>query len=171
MELHISENIRAYRKQRNMMQEQLAGILGVSVGAVSKWERGAAVPDLGYIVQIAELFEVSVDSLLGYELNKSGLAATLEKLVQCSKQNLFEEGKTIAEKEHVLSENGDTFEMNTAVMIPMYRLLGMGEISPEEKQKISREMLKILDRFKDEKGKPANKLTDAFRAAAEYYSC
>lgn len=98
MELHISENIRAYRKQRNMMQEQLAEILGVSVGAVSKWERGAAVPDLGYIVQIAELFEVSVDSLLGYELNKSGLAATLEKLVQCSKQNLFEEGKTIAEK-------------------------------------------------------------------------
>lgn len=98
MDLRISENIRAYRKQRNMMQEQLAEILGVSVGAVSKWERGAAVPDLGYIIRMAELFEVSVDSLLGYELNKSGLAATLDKLDRCSKQNLFEEGKEVAEK-------------------------------------------------------------------------
>lgn len=98
MELHISENIRAYRKQYNIMQEQLAEYLGVSTGAVSKWERGAAVPDLGYIIRMAELFEVSVDSLLGYELNKSGLAATLDKLDRCSKQNLFEEGKEVAEK-------------------------------------------------------------------------
>lgn len=41
MDLRISENIRTYRKQRNMMQEQLAEILGVSVGAVSKWERAS----------------------------------------------------------------------------------------------------------------------------------
>ena len=98
MDLRIAENIRTYRKQRNMMQEQLAETLGVSVGAVSKWERGAAVPELGYILQMAELFEVSVDSLLGYVLNKSGLAAILDKLDRCGQQNLFEEGKEAAEK-------------------------------------------------------------------------
>ena len=38
METNIAENIRAYRKQRGLTQEQLAEVLGVSVGAVCKWE-------------------------------------------------------------------------------------------------------------------------------------
>ena len=42
METRIAENIRAYRKQRGLTQEQLAEVLGVSVGAVYKWEIGRA---------------------------------------------------------------------------------------------------------------------------------
>lgn len=42
MKILISENIRNMRKQRGMMQEQLAEALGVSVAAVSKWERGVS---------------------------------------------------------------------------------------------------------------------------------
>lgn len=71
MKLNLSENIRNLRKQQNMMQEQLAEALGVSIGAVSKWERGAAVPDLDYIVEMADLFGVSVDALLGYQMQSS----------------------------------------------------------------------------------------------------
>lgn len=40
MMLKISENINNLRKENNMTQEQLAEALGVSVAAVSKWERG-----------------------------------------------------------------------------------------------------------------------------------
>lgn len=42
MKILIAENIRNMRKQRGMMQEQLAEALGVSVAAVSKWERGVS---------------------------------------------------------------------------------------------------------------------------------
>ena len=45
MMLKISENINKLRKENNMTQEQLAEALGVSVAAVSKWERGVTVPE------------------------------------------------------------------------------------------------------------------------------
>ena len=63
MKLQISENIRTLRKQHGLMQEGLAEALGVSTAAVSKWERGTATPELGFIAQMAEIFEVSIDVL------------------------------------------------------------------------------------------------------------
>ena len=45
MKLTLSENIRSFRKERKMTQEQLATVLGVTVGAVYKWESGLSVPE------------------------------------------------------------------------------------------------------------------------------
>lgn len=42
MELKLSENIQAMRRARRMTQEQLAEAMGVSIGAVSKWENGVS---------------------------------------------------------------------------------------------------------------------------------
>ncbi|MGM9681301.1 MAG: helix-turn-helix domain-containing protein [Eubacteriales bacterium] len=80
MKISISDNIRLFRKQKSMTQEQLAEALGVSFAAVSKWERGAATPDLCNIVEMADLFGTSVDALLGYGV-QSGAAADLEKRI------------------------------------------------------------------------------------------
>ena len=41
----LGETIKAYRKQMKLTQEQLADIMGVTVGAVSKWESGLSNPD------------------------------------------------------------------------------------------------------------------------------
>ncbi|MBO4410355.1 MAG: helix-turn-helix transcriptional regulator [Spirochaetales bacterium] len=68
MELSLSDNIRTFRKQRRMTQEQLAEVLGVTVGAVHKWESGLSVPELAMIVEMADFFDVSVDVLLGYRM-------------------------------------------------------------------------------------------------------
>ena len=38
----LAENIRAFRKQRGLTQEQLSEVLGVTVGAVYKWEAGVS---------------------------------------------------------------------------------------------------------------------------------
>ena len=65
MELTLAKNIRSYRKQRKMTQEQLSEVLGVTVGAVHKWESGLSVPELQMIVGMADFFDVSVDVLLG----------------------------------------------------------------------------------------------------------
>ena len=40
MEIRIGENIKRLRKAKNVTQEQIAEVLGISVTAVSKWERG-----------------------------------------------------------------------------------------------------------------------------------
>ena len=68
MENKLAENIRTYRKGLGLTQEQLAERLGITLGAVSKWERGSSEPDLSYIMELAELFHVSVDALIGFSM-------------------------------------------------------------------------------------------------------
>ena len=80
MKIYIAENIRNLRKKYNMKQEQLAEALDVSITAVSKWEREMTTPELKYIVEMADLFEVSVDALLGYDI-QSGVCEALEKRI------------------------------------------------------------------------------------------
>ena len=80
MQLTLAENIRLYRKQRKMTQEQLAGVLGVTVGAVYKWESGLSVPELNLIVEMADFFDVSVDALLGYRMMDNRLEPVLERI-------------------------------------------------------------------------------------------
>ena len=75
MEMKLAENIRAYRKARSLTQEQLAEVLGVTVGAVYKWEARLSVPELALIVEMADFFDTSVDALLGYEMKDNRLAA------------------------------------------------------------------------------------------------
>ena len=46
MTLYIGENLKKQRKLRELTQEQLADILGVSFQSVSKWERNEGYPDI-----------------------------------------------------------------------------------------------------------------------------
>ena len=49
----FGETVRALRLERNLTQEQLSGALNISPQAVSKWERGQALPDLTLIPALA----------------------------------------------------------------------------------------------------------------------
>ena len=80
MELTLSQNIRNYRKQRKMTQEQLSEVLGVTVGAVHKWESGLSVPELPLIVEMADFFDVSVDVLLGHRMKDNSLESICMRL-------------------------------------------------------------------------------------------
>jgi len=65
--LYIAENIKSLRKQKDMTQEDVAEILGVSAQSVSKWERGDTYPDITLLPSIANLYETSVDTLIGMD--------------------------------------------------------------------------------------------------------
>ena len=80
MKLTLAENIRSFRKERRYTQEQLAEILGVTAGAVYKWESGQSVPELGLLVEMADFFDVSVDALLGYRMKDNRIEATKQRL-------------------------------------------------------------------------------------------
>lgn len=60
----LGANIVAYRKRSGLTQAKLAEQLNYSDKAISKWERGESMPDVPTLVQLAELFETSVDALL-----------------------------------------------------------------------------------------------------------
>ncbi|MCL2396962.1 MAG: helix-turn-helix domain-containing protein [Defluviitaleaceae bacterium] len=63
----LGEKIQALRKQKGLSQEQLSEKMSVTRQAVSKWELDETNPDLDNIVQISNIFDVSIDYLLGKE--------------------------------------------------------------------------------------------------------
>lgn len=62
--MQFSEKLSQLRRKAGLSQEQLADRLGVTRQSVSKWESGTAVPELGKLIALSELFEVSVDYLV-----------------------------------------------------------------------------------------------------------
>lgn len=70
MKIKIGENIKRLRKAKNVTQEQVADVLGISVTAVSKWERGETYPDITLLFPLAHYFEVTLDELMGYDEEK-----------------------------------------------------------------------------------------------------
>ncbi len=59
----IGETIARLRLERGMTQQQLSSVIGVSHQAVSKWETGAALPDLEALLKLSRLFGISVEEL------------------------------------------------------------------------------------------------------------
>ena len=80
MKINLANSIRKHRKNRKMTQEQLAEALGVSVGAVYKWEAGLSLPELNLIVEIADFFDESVDALLDYDMKDNRQGAIVDRL-------------------------------------------------------------------------------------------
>ena len=60
----IGENIARLRRLSNMTQSELAEKINYSDKSVSKWEQGNGIPDVRILLQLAELFNVSVDDLV-----------------------------------------------------------------------------------------------------------
>ncbi len=69
--MNIGEKIAELRRDAGITQEALASKLVISPQAVSKWERGVANPDLELIPEIARLFGISTDELLGLSSPKT----------------------------------------------------------------------------------------------------
>lgn len=82
----VGIRIAKLRKKHNMTQTELADKLGVSFQAVSNWERGNSMPDISKLPELAEVFGVSIDEILG---EKSDLveAAINNEIDSYCKQN------------------------------------------------------------------------------------
>lgn len=62
--MSFRDNLLYLRDSRNMTQEHLAMLLGVTRQAVSKWEAGASTPDMDKLVRLCEIFEVDLDEMI-----------------------------------------------------------------------------------------------------------
>lgn len=86
MTLYIGENLKKQRKSRELTQEQLADILGVSFQSVSKWERGEGYPDIEMLPVIAEYFGITTDELMGMKEIRD--LADVKKILDKEKENM-----------------------------------------------------------------------------------
>lgn len=68
--MKIHENIRKFRLQKHLSQEELGARLGITGQAVSKWEQGLTSPDISLLPPLAECFGVTIDSLFGDALSR-----------------------------------------------------------------------------------------------------
>ena len=65
--LYLSENLKKYRIMKNLTQEDVAGYLGLTPQSISKWERGECYPDITLLPALANIFETSIDLLIGMD--------------------------------------------------------------------------------------------------------
>lgn len=64
---YLSENLKKYRLLKNLTQEEVAEYLGITSQSVSKWERGESYPDITFLPALANIFETSIDLLIGMD--------------------------------------------------------------------------------------------------------
>lgn len=80
----FSHNLKTLRKQKGMSQEELAARLHVVRQTISKWEKGLSVPDSALLLQLGEVLEVSVATLLGENIpedkDQNALAEQLARI-------------------------------------------------------------------------------------------
>ena len=120
MKMMLAENIRAFRKERSLTQEQLSEALGVTAGAVYKWEAKLSIPDLEMIIQMADFFDTSVDVLLGYEVKDNRHEATVKRLQEYRRSKDWD---GLAEAEKALKKYPHSFQIVTESAV-LYRAFG-----------------------------------------------
>ena len=65
--IYLPENLKKYRVLKDLTQEDVAEYLGITPQSVSKWERGESYPDITFLPALANIFETSVDLLIGMD--------------------------------------------------------------------------------------------------------
>lgn len=112
--MEIGRQIQRRRKEKDLTQEQVAAALGVTSAAVSKWETGAAMPDVAMLCPLARLLGTTVDGLLDFRpaLELEEINRLLEE-----RRKLFEQGRleeAAASCEALLREYPDDLQLKCA---------------------------------------------------------
>ena len=95
----IGNFLKELRKEKNVTQEQLAEQLNVSGRTVSRWETGNNMPDISLLVEISELYEVSIPEIINGERKSENMNKEEVKEVAKSMSDY-----ALAEKEGIIKE-------------------------------------------------------------------
>lgn len=89
----LAENIIRLRHEKKLTQEDIANFAGVTKASVSKWENSQSLPDITILPVLANLFDVTIDELLGYEaqMEKKQIQKLYKELSELFAVRPFEE--------------------------------------------------------------------------------
>lgn len=85
----IGARIMSLRKNKNITQEALGNMLGISPQAVSKWETGTTLPDILLLPLIAEALDTDINALFG--IDNANIGSNTRRNINLTKQNVHEE--------------------------------------------------------------------------------
>ena len=178
MENKLAQNIREYRKGLGLTQEQLAERLGITLGTVSKWERSESEPDLGFIMDLAGLFHVSVDALIGFSMHGANADEESDRIEELGNQVTFEELE--AECENALKKFPNHFRtvFRAAAVFKRYGTLNKNDAYVKRALELYRHALELISQnrdpeinesfLRDEIAGCYSELKDYKKAVAEY---
>lgn len=108
----IGKFIAQKRKEKNLTQEQIAETLGVSINAVSKWERGLCLMDMSLLKPLSQILDVTINDIL------SGEEIKTEDIINKADENIVNLTELYDLKS---SKNGvDVFTIVTLVLLIYY---------------------------------------------------
>lgn len=111
----LGERIANLRKEKKISQEELADILCTSRQAISKWERGESDPDIDRLKDLAIYFGVSIDYLLGYDLESTSVNNFIERIKESVGSKKLD--ISIDEIRLMVSKNGNNFVLLCYVLM------------------------------------------------------
>ena len=97
----IYERIKKLREKQGYTQTELAKMLGVTRSCVNAWEMGISVPSTQYVVELANIFRVSTDYLLGM---KTSAAVSVEGLTKEDVEMVYALINHLWRKNHIPGE-------------------------------------------------------------------
>lgn len=123
--LNIGNTILQLRKEKNITQNQLSSMIGVSAGAVCKWETGKSMPDIVLLPSLARALEVSVDTLLSFnsKLSDKDVDKIKKQLTEVFLQIGYDEGEKKCKEYLKEYPNNVNLKLIIAGLIQMHSML------------------------------------------------
>lgn len=143
MNINIAGNLKRLRRERDLTQDELAGFLGISFQAISKWECGDGYPDITFLPILANFFNVTIDELVGMDEIRS--AERLGKIHAQWKENNAN-GKN-AENILLMREALKTYPNDYLCMVQLVTSLEKCKTAPEEAAKNRAEAIGLSERM------------------------
>ena len=125
--LYLSQNLKKYRTMKNLTQEDIAEYLHVTPQSVSKWERGESYPDITFLPALANIFETSIDILIGMDT----LRAEETRMIIHKKATMFQQNGDYQEAEKVYRQALLTYPNKPGMMLGLAGVLALQGKSEE----------------------------------------
>ena len=156
MNITLGENIKKLRRERQLTQEQLAEALEVSFQAVSKWENKVTYPDIEVLPVIAGYFDVTVDELLGVDVEKKEeeikkILDEVQKLKHVGKS--YEASCLLREKVKEYPNSAELLS-NLASALYSYYYQGDAQLEKEKFKEYAKEVIELCKKAMKYTDKP-----------------
>lgn len=124
----FSANLRRFRKRKKLTQEELAGRIGVIRATYWAYEKGSIMPPYDKLEQLADIFGITIDELMGREVDRTDISDDLSRLLRkLEKENQLYEGRLL---------DGQSRELLIASLENSIRLLNIMKGSDDSDSRI-----------------------------------
>lgn len=143
--IKIGDSIYRLRKSKQITQEQLGEYVGVSKGAISKWESGVSYPDIEMLPVLARFFSISIDELLNYDAE---LSEEEENKIYEEVKSIINEGNSERSLE-LCKAYINKFSRNYKLKFKLVTLMTMSCALMKDEDKIKNVYSKAIDIYED----------------------